>query len=45
MKHLKYFEHRNNKFEYGDYIIYQKIQWRNEKYPLTIMSINGTPDQ
>lgn len=43
MKHIKTFEHNNNRFEYGDYIIYQKINWKNEKYPLTIMSINGTP--
>lgn len=42
MKYIKTFEH-NNKFEYGDYIIYKRINWKNETLPLMIMSICGTP--
>lgn len=41
MKYIKLYE--NKRFKYGDYIIYKRQDWKNTKYPLIIMSINGTP--
>lgn len=42
MKYIKKYE-KFGKFEYGDYIIYQKQKWRNEKSSLIIMSVHSTP--